>query len=208
MQSPVFVRMLSPSIPSMIIVEDQNLVRLGLQLMFEERKTALVLDSVIDGRSAIREVQKLCPDMVFMDINLPDMSGLEATRQIKTLVPDTRVIIFTSHQDSRLIAAAIEAGADGYCFKDTAINLIDEGIASVMQGLLWLAPPIADILIRMSKTDSGSTLKLSITETTILGLLRQNFGVEQISAKLDADQQTIVKILKTLIGRSATYSEG
>ena len=192
----------------MIIVEDQNLVRLGLQLMFEERKTALVLDSVIDGRSAIREVQKLCPDMVFMDINLPDMSGLEATRQIKTLVPDTRVIIFTSHQDSRLIAAAIEAGADGYCFKDTAINLIDEGIASVMQGLLWLAPPIADILIRMSKTDSGSTLKLSITETTILGLLRQNFGVEQISAKLDADQQTIVKILKTLIGRSATYSEG
>jgi DNA-binding NarL/FixJ family response regulator len=193
--------------PSVLIVEDQKLVRLGLYLIFEQRNCATVIGEAIDGRSAISEAQRLEPDIIFMDIDLPDMSGLEATRQIKTSVPKTHIIIFTSHQDAHLISAALSAGADGYCFKDTSIELIDQGVETVMAGQLWLAPPIADILIRLSDGAGKGQLKFSPIETTVLSLLRQSVGIKQIAKTLDTDLNTIVRLLRSLVSRTAIAGE-
>ncbi len=195
------------NLPSVLIVEDQKLVRLGLRLLFEERKCCHVVGEAEDGRSAVVEAHKLRPDIVFMDVNLPDKSGIEVSREIKSLLPGTKILISTSHQEVGLIAAAFEAGVDGYCLKDASVEHIDKGLAAVMQGMPWVAPPVADILVRLSDRIGKGRVKLSNTETKILGLMRQSFTNQEIAEELETDSDVIVRIVRSLISRLASNSE-
>lgn len=195
------------SMPSVLIVEDQKLVRLGLRLLFEERNLCEVLGEAEDGRTALTEAMRLKPDIVFMDLSLPDSSGIDVTREIKAQMPEVRVLVSTSHQDADLIAAAFEAGADGYCLKDATVDHLDQGVMAIMQGHMWVAPPVADILIRLNDAHGKGTLKLSNTETKILGLMRQSFSCNQIAEQLGSDAETITRIIRGLISRLANNAE-
>src|SRR5581483_11939907 len=108
----------------LLIVEDQDVVRIGLGLSLESFPEVVILGEVGDGVSAVNEAVALKPDVILMDIGLPNMDGIAAATLIKKELP-TRIIMFTDHDDDQSIFAALSAGAAGYCLKDvTADQLI------------------------------------------------------------------------------------
>ncbi len=125
------------------IVEDQDILRQGLKLALRGADGISVLGEAADGRLAVRKILELKPDIVLMDIGLPFVDGIQATREVKSHLPDSRVLMLTSHDDDNDIFAAFAAGADGYCLKEVTTLQLLTAIRSVAGGVGWLDPAIA-----------------------------------------------------------------
>ena len=128
-----------------LIVEDQEMVRLGLKVALSRLENIHVAGLAADGKSAVASALELAPDVVLLDIGLPD---IEVAKRIKAANPAIHLIMFTSHTDDDSIFAALAAGADGYCDKDASSDELATAIATVDQGAIWLAPAIANRVLR------------------------------------------------------------
>lgn len=128
---------------NLLLVDDQDVFRKGLKLGLAGLAGLVVVGEAAGGREALRKTLELMPDVVIMDYEMPDGDGVEATRQIKELAPNTRVLMLSSHEDPARILAALRAGADGYCLKKGAMRGLYLAIRSVAMGALWLDPAIA-----------------------------------------------------------------
>lgn len=123
---------------TVLVVEDHEITRKGLRMFLERRENLEVVGEAEDGESAIAQAISLKPNIVLMDIGLPDLDGIKATDMIKTNLPQARVLMLTSHDSREDVAAAIAAGADGYCLKDSSLESLFEAIISVRAGRRWL----------------------------------------------------------------------
>jgi DNA-binding NarL/FixJ family response regulator len=138
---------------SILVVDDHQITRTGLKLMLQLNAEFDIVGDAEDGVTAVSKALALRPDVILMDIGLPKVDGIEATRQIKAAAPDRKVIMLSSHDGADDIDAALGAGADGYCFKDVSIDALVHGIKTVKSGASWLD---ARIMQRMSKVSNSN----------------------------------------------------
>ncbi|MBI2812115.1 MAG: response regulator transcription factor [Candidatus Melainabacteria bacterium] len=139
-----------------LIADDHELIRHGLRAVLAREPDIEIIGDAVNGAVAVAKSAECSPDIVLMDIRMPVMDGCEATRQIKINNPDTRVLILTSNDSKIDMFAALAAGADGYCLKDTHVTELILAIRTVHAGASWLDPQIAQLVLRSIGTGSPS----------------------------------------------------
>jgi len=191
---------------SVIIVEDHEFTRMGLKLSLDALPGIKVIGEAEDGEQGIEKARELKPDVVLMDIQLPDLDGIEATKQIRTDNPDMRVIMLTSHSSDQAIFAALGAGANAYCLKNITAQQLSAVIKMVADGGAWLDPGIANRVLSAYSTTKGQPVPaekpaakspkrdshtLSPRETEVLRLVAEGFSNQRIAEKLGLGLETV-----------------
>lgn len=182
---------------TILLVEDQDMLRIGLRVSIERLGSYRVIGEAVNGNDAIREALRLRPDVVLMDIGLPGIDGIEATWRIKQEQPRTRIIMFTSHVEQEDVTAALGAGADGYCSKDTSVEQIAQAIDVVTRGEVWLDPVVAHAVASEARDHHS----LSVLETQILSLLQSGASNNEIARRLQITPQKIALVMHRIIDR-------
>ncbi len=171
---------------SVVLADDHAVVRDGLKTLLEIEKNINVVGTASNGREAARLITKLRPDVVVMDISMPELNGIEATRQILDECPDTRVIILSMHATKEHIQRALQAGAKGYLLKESAGAEVVKAVRSVYTGNRYLVQPVAEVLIddylngRQAEKSPDPLDQLSAREREILQLVVEG----NVSAKI------------------------
>ncbi len=146
-----------------ILAEDHTLVRKGLNALLEAEAGIVVLAEAEDGREAVRLAETLHPDVVLMDLSMPVLNGLEATRQIKQRVPGVKILVLTMHTTEEYVFQILRAGASGYVVKQAAPEELITAIQTVCQDEVFLSPVISRIVIdeyiRTGRIDSSGQLR-------------------------------------------------
>ena len=132
---------------TVLLVDDHPLFRKGLRLLLEEQTDFRIVGEAGDGREAIDRVRTLSPDVVIMDITMPDFDGINATRQILSEVPSTKVIALSMHTGKRFVEDMLKAGAAAYILKKSVPEDLVNGIRMVIQGDIYLSPAITGIVV-------------------------------------------------------------
>lgn len=130
-----------------LLTEDHELERLGLSIMLEKAENIELIGQAKNGLEGVELAKRLMPDVIVMDIGLPIIDGIEATRQIKTFNPEIKILIFTSRDGQDDVFDAFQSGADGYVMKDASKEQICTAIQTVSEGAAWLDPAIAKIVL-------------------------------------------------------------
>lgn len=184
-----------------LIVEDNELMRHGLKAVLDRAEEFDVLGEAEDGASAVDMANELKPDVIVMDIGLPIMNGIEATKLIKQALTNVNIVMLTSHDNDTEIFAALSAGAAGYCLKDCASERIKIAVSSVAEGAAWIDPRIAHKVLRAfenppaPKVEAGQALPpsdlLSQREREVLRLMVDGASNKEISEKLIISISTV-----------------
>jgi DNA-binding NarL/FixJ family response regulator len=188
-----------------LLVDDHDLFRTGLRNLLEEQ-TVQVVGEAADGVQAIRLVRELAPDVVVMDLNMPGMTGVEATRQVTSLAPLTRVVVLTISDQDEDVMNAILAGACGYLMKDSSIQDLMQGIRAAAVGESLISPHIAaKVLQRMRATGTSeqdaATIRaeLSDREIQVLKLIANGKDNAQIAADLHISPKTVKNHISNIL---------
>lgn len=139
-----------------LIVEDHELARFGLSMALSEREHITVVGEAVDGKQGVEMTLAESPDIVLMDIGMPVMNGIEATREIKTKLPEAKVVMLTSMNSQDEVLASLAAGADAYCMKEIKIDRLLQVLEMVMEGAIWLDPAIAKLVMQSLPGSGGS----------------------------------------------------
>lgn len=202
-----------------VLAEDDEPTRFWLKLTLQQSQAFEVVGQAGDGRSAVELTKANQPDLVLMDIGMPIMDGVEAARLVKESLPETKVIMFTSHDTDDSVFAALSAGADGYCLKTLTAEQLLKAVSSVLDGAAWLDPGIARKVLKAASHSAGpregeaeadkadtknSTAKeggkdapgpnpfaLSQREMEVLQLLVEGLSNQEIADKLCLGTETI-----------------
>jgi two-component system response regulator NreC len=180
-----------------LLADDHTILRAGLKMMLNAQPDMEVIGEVQDGRHAMQEAQRLQPDIVLMDITMPDINGIEATRQIKKLLPEIKVLILTMHEHDEYVFQALRAGASGYMLKEAAATELIAALRVIQSGQFYLSPAaqsvmVGDYLQRVrtgEEKDSYSTL--TEREREILKLVAEGYTNNQIAEKLVISPKTV-----------------
>lgn len=154
-----------------LIAEDHELTKIGLIHSIEKSDLVEVVGDAEDGQEAVQKTLSLKPDIVLMDLGMPIMDGIKATKKIKENLPETKVVILTSHKKQEEVLAALTSGANAYCLKDIKPDRLIQALEFVMDGVLWLDPSIASILVNIvsqNKNEEGEII-LSVEDGKIRG---------------------------------------
>ena len=130
-----------------LLVEDHELERLGLSIMLEQAENIELVGQAENGIKGVELAKSLLPDVIIMDIGLPIIDGIEATKRIKQFNPNSKILIFTSRDNSDDIFEGFQSGADGYVMKDASREQICTAIRSVSEGVAWIDPAIAKLVL-------------------------------------------------------------
>ncbi len=177
-----------------LVVDDQTLFRTGLTSLLAEDERVDVVGQAVDGADAIKQAVKLKPDVVLMDLKMPNVDGIEATRQIVETVPGTRVLILTTFETDSQVIQALKAGASGYVLKDSSAAAIVSSIVAVMSGERVMASAVANRVLEML---TGTTTPkefydgLTNREIEILKLLANGMANKQIAFRLKISEKTV-----------------
>lgn len=179
-----------------LLVDDHKILREGLRLMLHTDAQLEVIAEAEDGRTAVRLARELCPDVVIMDIAMPELNGIEATRQIVAENSTLKVLAMSMHDDRQFIIEMLKAGAAGYLLKDSAFNELAIAIKTVMGGKIYLSPSIVDMVVQdyLSKLSIATTNSFSILtprEREVLQLLAEGKASKQIAADLALSVKTV-----------------
>jgi DNA-binding NarL/FixJ family response regulator len=188
-----------------LLVDDHDLFRTGLRNLLEEQ-TVQVVGEAADGAQAVRMVRELAPDVVVMDLNMPGMTGVEATRQVTSLAPLTRVVVLTISDQDEDVMNAILAGACGYLMKDSSIQDLMQGIRAAAVGESLISPHIAaKVLQRMRATGTNEAdaatirAELSDREIEVLKLIANGKDNAQIAAELHISPKTVKNHISNIL---------
>ncbi|MDF9407163.1 MAG: Transcriptional regulatory protein DegU [Pelotomaculum sp. PtaB.Bin013] len=132
---------------SLILVDDHKIVRDGLRSLLKETPGMKVIAEAAEGRTAVRLARELSPDVVIMDVAMPDLNGIEATRKIKEESPNTKVIALSMHSDKRFVSEMLSAGASGYLLKDCAFEELAGAVNTIIAGKYYLSPSITGVVV-------------------------------------------------------------
>jgi len=178
-----------------LIADDHIIVRSGLRLLLETESDFEVVGEASEGSEALILVEKHLPDVVLMDIAMPGMDGLEATRRIKASWPQIQVLVLTMHRSDEYFFEMLKAGASGYILKGAETSDLIHAVRVVGRGEVFLYPSIAQKLVKdylsFVQWGEGSASSLSPREKEILRLLGEGYSTKEIADKLVISQSTI-----------------
>jgi DNA-binding NarL/FixJ family response regulator len=184
----------------LLIVDDHAIVRQGLEQLFTAMSDITVVGTAVDGRAAVTQARALDPDIVLMDIGLPLLDGVEATRQIVAHDPDAKIVILTSYSDESRIIDALEAGALGYLLKDSDPYNVVKAVRVAYGGGAPLDPRAGRVLIEKARR-RRLPAELSPREQEVLRLVGQGLANKQIARRLAITERTVKSHLTTVFQR-------
>jgi NarL family two-component system response regulator LiaR len=186
-----------------LIVDDHGMVREGLRAYLELESDIQVVGEARDGQEAVRRAQELQPDVVLMDLVMPNMDGVDATSQIKQQRPDTHVIILTSFLEDERVVPAIKAGATSYLLKDVAAADLARAIRGARAGQAQLHPEVARRLMQQvtspRKAEAGA--QLTEREREVLRLLAEGRSNKEIARSLVVSERTVKGHVSNILGK-------
>lgn len=179
-----------------ILAEDHQIVRNGLRSLIEKEDGMEVVAEAEDGRTAVQLAVKLSPHVVLMDIAMPGLNGIEATRQIIAAVPQCKVISLSMHADKRYIMEMLKAGASGYLLKDSAFEELAHAIRTALANKTYLSPTVSEIVIgdyvqQLQKSNGSVFSVLAAREREVLQLLAEGNSTAQIADRLHISVKTV-----------------
>jgi DNA-binding NarL/FixJ family response regulator len=193
------------------LIDDHKIVRQGLRALLEKESDMRIVAEAEDGRQAVQIAKQTRPDIFIMDIALPVMNGIEATRRIKSEFPEIEVLALSMHTDKRYVTELLNAGANGYLLKDCAAEELVMAIRTIMAGETYLSPPIASMIVngfvRKKNTQHGeqngenSFVLLSSREREILQLFAEGHSTKVIAFELDISIKTIETHRKQIMSK-------
>lgn len=191
---------------NILLVDDQNLIRQGLKALLELEPDLQIVGEAENGQLAIDLVQTLHPDVVLMDIRMPVMDGVMATRQICQQFPKTNILILTTFDDDNYVATAIRYGAKGYLLKDTPSEEIAAAIRAVDLGYTHLAPGMIAKVMSSQSDKTPATLPRELTELTpreleVLKLIAIGANNREIASQLYISEGTVKNHVTNLLNR-------
>ena len=191
-----------------LIVDDQTLFRTGLASLLSEDERVEVVGQAVDGAEAVKQAIKFKPDVVLMDLKMPNVDGIEATRQILEAVPGAKVLILTTFETDSQVIQALKAGASGYVLKDSSAAAIVSSIVAVMSGERVMASAVANRVLEML---TGTTTPkefydgLTNREIEILKLLANGMANKQIAYRLKISEKTVRNHVSNMYEKLAIY---
>ena len=141
-----------------LLVEDHELYRMGLSMLLDKAEGITLVAESADGLDGIKKARELSPDVILMDIGLPNIDGIEATQRIKDFNPDVKILIFTSRDSENDVFEAFKAGADGYIMKGATPEQTISAIKSVYEGVGWIDPSIAKMVFSNLQKPSANVV--------------------------------------------------
>lgn len=182
--------------PTILLVDDHSIFRQGLRALIEQNDAAVVVGEASDGAEAVRLTGELQPDLVIMDLTMPVMNGIDATREITKQYPGVRVLALSMESNRFFVVEVLQAGASGYLLKDTLFAELAEAIDAVARGEIYLPRNITALLVReflqcIPVEMSLTYEKLTPREREILQLVADGNSIKQISHQLGLSNKTI-----------------
>jgi DNA-binding NarL/FixJ family response regulator len=179
-----------------LLADDHQLFREGVRSLLEKAPGVEVVGEAADGRTALGLARETAPDVVIMDISMPDLNGFEATRKLKAMLPQTRVIALSAFSYRRFVKQMLEAGAQGYLVKDCAFDELIRAVRTVANNLVYLSPVVAAGVVDASlgkgaDAADGTTVKLSPRQREVLQLIVEGHSAKQIAARLHVSVKTV-----------------
>ena len=180
---------------TVLLAEDHTIVREGLRRMLELEDDLEVVGEAQDGRQAVALARKLRPDVVLMDIAMPRLNGLEATRQLRKALPPTKVLILSAHSDDAYVKSAADCGAAGFLLKQTSAHEVCRAIREVDKGKRYFSPSISRRLKRLNPSLAG---RQGVLRKKVDKLTSREIEVLQLIAEGKANKQTAEVALANL----------
>lgn len=180
-----------------LIADDHQIVRQGLRTLLEKEHDMKVVAEAEDGRNTVRLARELQPGVIIMDVAMPDLNGIEATRQIAVELPKTKIIALSMYADRRFVVNMLKAGASGYLLKDCAFEELTRAIRVVLANKTYLSPGVSDILVKDYMTGGSSGQETSVfsvltpREREVLQLMSEGKSTNQIADCLHVSIKTI-----------------
>ena len=184
-----------------LLVEDHELYRMGLAMVLDKSEEINLVAEAADGLEGVKKARECTPDVILMDIGLPNIDGIEATARIKEFLPETRVLIFTSRESEADILGAFEAGADGYIMKGATPEQTITAIKAVSEGVGWIDPAIAKIVFsNLGRSSSAEVVSNEIADKkkkNIYGLTERELDVLELMVEGLSNPQIADKLIIT-----------
>ena len=179
-----------------LLADDHKIMRDGLHALLDAQPDIEVVAEAENGRKAVQLALEKKPDVIIMDISMPDLNGIEATRQIVSAMPDAKVIALSMHSDKRFVVGMFRVGASGYLLKDCASQELTHAISVVVDNQTYLSPEIAGVMIedymnRFPSNDSSVSSVLSAREREVLQLIAEGWPTRKIASHLYVSIKTV-----------------
>jgi len=192
------------------LADDHGMMREGLRLLIDRQRDMEVIGEADDGRKAVKQVTKLFPDIVVMDVEMPNLNGIDATRQISSGEKPVSVIALSAHTDRRYITEMLKSGAKGYLLKHSAGDELLDAIRTVRKGKTYLSPEIAETVAaecRRHATETSSPFaQLSEREREVLQMLAEGKARKEIASDLCVSVKTIATHVEHIMEKLNIHS--
>ena len=183
-----------------LLADDQDLVRAGLRSLLDARTDVDVVGEAADGSEAVALALRLRPDVVVMDVRMPRVDGIEATAEIRRLLPGTRVLVLTTFDEDALVRRAVEAWASGYLLKDAPVDHLVLGLRCTAAGDSLVSPAITRRLLdRLAETDLARLPDITPREREVLTLIARGLSNREIATRLHVSETTVKTHVSSLL---------
>jgi DNA-binding NarL/FixJ family response regulator len=204
----------SPDVIRVVLCDDHALFRRGLKAVLESEEDLVVVGEAEDGEASIRVVEALAPDVVLMDVRMPRVSGIEATRALSEDLPSTKILMLTVSEDEDDLYEAIRAGAAGYLLKEISIDEVAAAVRCVMSGQSLLSPSMATKLLaeftslsrRVDDRQSAPLPRLTDREIEVLRLVAQGLSNREIAGELYISENTVKNHVRNILEKLHLHS--